>query len=138
MRNILSGVILLLSITCFSQKQDSIKSENWKHIYRASATKINDLVNTKLDVSFDYSKSWMYGKAWITLHPHFYPTDSLNLDAKSMNINEVSVIKAGKSYPLKYRYDSLNLFIKLDKAYKSGENYTVFINYTAKHNDIKR
>ena len=40
----------------------------------------------------------MYGKAWITLAPHFYPTDSLNLDAKSMNINEVSVIEDGKAY----------------------------------------
>jgi aminopeptidase N len=80
----------------------------------------------------------MYGKAWITLHPHFYSTDSLNLDAKSMNINEVSVIKAGKNVPLKYTYDSLNLRITLDKLYKAGENYTVFIDYTAKPNDIKQ
>ena len=138
MKQILLGVLLLGSILSFSQKPDSVKTESWKSIYRASATKINDLVNTKLNVSFDYSKSWMYGKAWITLHPHFYPTDSLNLDAKNMNIYEVSIVKAGKSYPLKYRYDSLNLFIRLDKAYKSGENYTVFINYTAKPNDIKR
>ena len=138
MKQILLGVLLLGSILSFSQKPDSVKTERWKSIYRASATKINDLVNTKLNVSFDYSKSWMYGKAWITLHPHFYPTDSLNLDAKNMNIYEVSIVKAGKSYPLKYRYDSLNLFIKLDKAYKSSENYTVFVNYTAKPNDIKR
>ena len=31
----------------------------------------------------------MYGKEWITVHPHFYPTDSLTLDAKGMNIKEV-------------------------------------------------
>src|SRR5664280_1401186 len=118
MKQILLGVLLLGSILSFSQKPDSVKTEKWKSIYRASATKINDLVNTKLDVSFDYSKSWMYGKAWITLHPHFYATDSLNLDAKSMNINEVSIVKGTKSYPLKFRYDSLNLFITLDKTYK--------------------
>ena len=134
----LSGFFLLICFICYSQQQDSAVSEKWKTIYRSSATKINDVVNTKLDVSFDYSKSWMYGKAWITLHPHFYPTDSLNLDAKSMNINEVSVIKAGKSIPLKYTYDSLNLYITLDKLYKAGENYTVFIDYTAKPNEIKR
>jgi aminopeptidase N len=138
MRKYFSGVFLLISIICYPQQQDSIKSEKWKTIYRASATKINDLVNTKLDVSFDYSKSWMYGKAWITLHPHFYPTDSLKLDAKSMNINEVSLIKAGKNIPLKYSYDSLNLFITLDRSYRAGENYTVFIDYTAKPNNIKR
>ena len=138
MKKFLSGFFLLIAFVCYSQQQDSAVSEKWKTIYRSSATKINDLVNTKLDVSFDYSKSWMYGKAWITLHPHFYPTDSLNLDAKSMNINEVSVIKAGKSIPLKYTYDSLNLYITLDKLYKAGENYTVFIDYTAKPNEIKR
>ncbi|MGC1392521.1 MAG: M1 family metallopeptidase [Bacteroidales bacterium] len=138
MKNILLGAFLLCSFVSFSQKPDSVKTESWKSIYRASATKINDLVNTKLDVSFDYSKSWMYGKAWITLHPHFYPTDSLNLDAKSMNINEVSIVKGTKRIPLKYRYDSLNLYITLDKTYKAGENYTVFINYVAKPNEIKR
>ncbi len=138
MKNILIGAFLLCTFVSYAQKPDSVKSESWKSIYRASATKINDLVNTKLEVSFDFSKSWMYGKAWITLHPHFYPTDSLNLDAKSMDINEVSLIKAGKNIPLKYRYDSINLHITLDKTYSAGENYTVFINYTAKPNNIKR
>ena len=111
MKKLFLGALLLSALSVYSQKPDSVKSESWKTFYRSSATKINDLVNTKLDISFDFSKSWMYGKAWITLHPHFYPTDSLKLDAKSMNINEVSIVKAGKSYPLKYRYDSLNLFI---------------------------
>ena len=138
MKKILLGVFLLSALSVYSQKPDSVKTESWKTFYRASATKINDLVNTKLDVSFDFSKSWMYGKAWITLHPHFYPTDSLKLDAKSMNINEVSLIRTGRNIPLKYRYDSLNLFINLDKTYKAGENYTVYIDYTAKPNDIRR
>ncbi len=40
-------------------------------IYRASFPHINDLVHTKLDVRFDYSKSYMYGKAWITLQTSF-------------------------------------------------------------------
>ena len=137
MKNIVAGILLLCSLTCFSQNQDSVKTEVWKKIYRGSATRINDLVHTKLEVSFDYSKSWMYGKAWITLHPHFYPTDSLNLDAKSMNINEVSVIKSGRHIPLKYVYDSLNLRIILDKTYRAGENFTIFIDYVAKPDDMK-
>ncbi|TAL80672.1 MAG: M1 family peptidase, partial [Bacteroidetes bacterium] len=137
MKYIVIGAFLLSSFVCFSQKQDSVKSEAWKKNYRASAAKINDLVHTKLSVSFDFSKSWMYGKAWITLHPHFYPADSLNLDAKYMRINEVSMLKGDKLIPLEYRYDSLNLHITLDKTYKGGENYTLFINYIAKPNDIK-
>ena len=138
MKRLLIATFLLISIAAFSQKQDTSKTEKWKTFYRASATKINDLVNTKLDVKFDYARSWMYGKAWITLHPHFYPTDSLRLDAKSMNINEVALFKAGKKTPLNYTYDSLSLKITLDRSYKAGENYTVYIDYTAKPNEIKR
>jgi len=129
MKNIFTGVLLLIAITCFSQN---------KIEYRATATKINNLVNTKLDVSFDFEKSWLYGKAWITLQPHFYPTDSLRLDAKSMLINEISLIRAGKKIPLKYSYDSLSINITLDRTYKAGENYTVYIGYTARPNEIRK
>ena len=137
MKNIFSVVFLLCLFVCYSQKPDTTQSESWKKIYRASATRINDLVHTKLDVSFDYSKSWMYGKAWITLHPHFYATDSLNLDAKGMTINEVSMIKAGGPIQLKYVYDGHNLRITLDKTYNAGENYTVFIDYISKPDEIR-
>jgi aminopeptidase N len=54
-----------------------------------------------------------------------------------MNINEVSLIRAGKHIPLKYVYDSLSLTITLDKTYQRGENFTVFLDYVAKPNDIK-
>lgn len=128
-------IVLALFFYGASNAQDvTVKSEKnpaWKKIYRAEATKINDLVNTKLDVRFDFDKSFMYGKAWLTLHPHFYATDSLNLDAKSMDIKEVSIVKNGKNIPLKYVYDSMNLRISLDKVYKGGENYTVYIDYVS-------
>src|SRR4051812_27081881 len=124
--------LLLICNKSFSQTTDTTKTEAWKTIYRASATKINDLIHTKLDIKFDYSKAWMYGKAWITLHPHFYSTDSLNLDAKAMNINEVSMVKDGKNIPLKYSYDSMTLRITLDKIYKANEDYTIYIKYVSK------
>lgn len=137
MLKFLFAILLLGSFASFAQTQKTRDTEDWTKIYRASATKINDLANTNLDVSFDYSKSWMYGKAWITLHPHFYPTDSLTLDAHSMTINEVSLIEKKKRLPLKYEYDGYKLRITLDKTYHAKENYTVFIDYIAKPNDIK-
>ncbi len=135
MRKLIVLFLLLISVTSWSQTIDTTKEEAWEKIYRATATKINDLVHTKLDVKFDYNKAWMYGKAWITLHPHFYSTDSLNLDAKAMDINEVSIVKGGKNIPLKYSYDSMNLRITLDRKYKASENYTIYINYVSKPDD---
>lgn len=111
--------------------------DDWKKIYRSFPTKINDLVHTKLDAKFDYSKSYLNGKVWLTLKPHFYATDSLQLDAKGMNINTVALVKGGKNIPLKYSYDSLFLSIQLDRTYKKDENYVVYIDYTAKPDEFK-
>src|SRR6185436_18756016 len=94
---------LLIAFPCLliaiaSQAQTS-KDTSWNKQYRESATKINDLVHTKLDVRPDFSKSWLYGKAWITLKPHFYATDSLALDAKGMAINKVALMKGTTQVP---------------------------------------
>lgn len=110
---------------------------SWRQEYRASAPKINDLVHTRLAVSFDYGKSFMYGKAWITLEPHFYPTDSLTLDAKGMDIRKVALVKGSGTEPLKYTYDSSQLTIRLDKTYKGKERYTVYIDYVSRPNLLK-
>jgi len=133
-------LIVVLCIVSAAQAQVTVKAEKnpaWKKIYRGEATKINDLVNTKLDVRFDFDKAWMYGKEWLTLKPHFYPTDSLTLDAKGMAINEVAMFNNGKKTPLKYAYDSLNLRIILDRTYKNNEKYTIYIDYISRPNEYK-
>lgn len=138
MRKLVLGICLCTSVATIAQPAPGGKrDESWKKIYRASATKINDLVHTKLDVRFDYDKAYMYGKAWITLQPHFYATDSLTLDAKGMNINAVALVANGKQQPLKYEYDSAYLYINLGRSYKQGEKYTVFIDYVAKPNEYQ-
>jgi aminopeptidase N len=120
-------------------QQQQPKAENPQmKIYRETTAKINDLVHTKLDVRFDYKKRYLYGKEWVTLKPHFYPTDSLRLDAKGMDIKSVAVVKNGKNVPLKYSYDdSTSLAITLDKTYRNNESYTLYIDYTAKPNELK-
>src|SRR6185369_14997522 len=112
------------------------KDTSWKKTYRATATRVNDLVHTKLDIKPDFSKSWLYGKAWITLKPHFYATDSLNLDAKGMEFKKVAIEKGSKQVVLTYQYDEWNLRIKLDRTYKANESYTIYIEYTAKPDEF--
>ena len=129
--------LLAFIATPFLMKAQTEDEVSWKNVYRGSSTRINDLVHTKLDVKFDYDKQWLYGKAWITLHPHFYPTDSLSLDAKGMDLKGISIIKGASKTPLKYQYDGMILRITLDKMYKGGENYTIYIDYISKPNEIK-
>jgi len=134
---IFSGVLTGLVVTA-SYAQPAKSDDPLLKIYRETPPKINDLVHTRLDVRFDYKKRYMYGKEWVTLRPHFYPTDTLRLDAKGMDLKNISIVKNGKNIPLKYTYDdSLTIAIHLDKVYHNNESYTIFIDYTSKPNQLK-
>jgi aminopeptidase N len=128
-------VVVFAGFFANAQEQDSVKAIS--KTYQATPTKINDLVHTKLDVKFDYAKTYLYGKAWITLKPHFYATDSLTLDAKGMDIKNVSIVNGNITSPLKFTYDSLLLKINLGKTYTAADKYIVYIAYTAKPNEFK-
>jgi aminopeptidase N len=133
--------VSLLAITTLIYAQpggDEPRDTSWKKIFRGSDERINDLVHTKLDLKFDYPKHYAYGKAWITLKPHFYATDSLRLDAKGMDIKKVAMMNGSALTSLKYDYsDAMNLRIHLGKSYKGGEQYTVYIEYTSKPDELK-
>src|SRR6476661_8888470 len=115
-----------------AQADDEPVDTSWKKIYRESSPKVNDLVHTKLDVRFDYDKAWMYGKEWVTLQPHFYPVDSVVLDAKGMEIKEISLVNGTAKTPLKYSYDGMQVTVRLNRIYKAAEKYTLYIDYISK------
>ncbi|WP_315817637.1 M1 family metallopeptidase [Paraflavitalea speifideaquila] len=138
MKKLLFGLLGLLSFQIlWAQPHEADQDTTWKKLYRESAPMINDLVHTKIDARFDYSQSYLNGKAWITLKPHFYATDSLTLDAKGMDIKKVAIVKGAATTALKYEYDGWFLNVKLDRSYKGGEKYTVYIEYTAKPNELQ-
>src|SRR3954467_12789470 len=107
---------IFLSVTSLAIGQGAQQKPEVSKEYRATADKVNDLVHTRIDAKFDYSKSRLNGKVWITLRPHFYPTDSLSLDAKGMDIHQVAIVKNGKNTPLQYDYDGMITRIHLDKT----------------------
>jgi len=135
-KSLLLASLLVLGKSMFAQTGEAVDT-SWKNEYRGTATRINNLVHTKLELVPDFSKSYCYGKAWITLKPHFYPTDSLMLDAKGMDIKTVALVKGNKQSPLKYTYNELELNIRLDKIYTANESYTIFIDYTAKPDEYQ-
>ena len=104
---------------------------NHRPVYRAARTIKTDLIHTKLEVKFDWSKSYLLGKATISAKPHFYPSDSLYLDAKGM---EIKSVKIGEK-PLLFDYSNDVIAIQLDKEYTNTEEYTVIIDYISKPED---
>jgi len=110
-------------------------------VYNPSRTKKFDLIHTKLDVRFNWEKAHMYGKAELTLSPHFYTQDKLVLNARGMDINKVQLISMGPdSLPsradLTYNYDSLLITINLPKEYSKNDSVQLFIDYTSKPNEL--
>lgn len=106
-------------------------------VYRATHDKTTELKHTKLKVKFDYEKEQLYGEEWLTASPFFYASDSLVLNAKSMLIHEVALDKNGAKFPLKYDYKNDMIHINLDKTYQRNQDYTVYIKYTARPNEVK-
>jgi aminopeptidase N len=137
MKRILSAAMLLLFVSIAFAQEEAAKDTSWKKIYRATVEKKHSLIHTKLEASFDIPNALLFGKAWLTLKPHFYASNELVLDAKGMDIKEVSIVKGSARTKLKFDYDGLFLKVNLDKTYKGGESYTVYIDYTAKPNEFK-
>ncbi len=108
--------------------------QSQENTYQPERTKYNTLVHTKLKVSFDFAKREMPAEAWVTLKPHFYPTNKVTLDAKVMQIDAV-LSNTGKK--LEYEYDGKQLKITLNNTYTKNETYTVHIKYIAKPEELK-
>jgi aminopeptidase N len=135
-KTLITVLLICLSAASYAQpKGDS----SWLKQPRLTPKRINNLVHTKLDVSFDFEKSHLKGKAWITLTPHFYPTDSLTLDAKGMAFSAIEMVIPGKTpQALKYEYDRKQIHIKLPRTFKKGELYTIHLRYTAMPDEYEK
>lgn len=106
-------------------------------VYRASNTQLSDIQHMELRVSFDWNKKYLFGEAALTVKSYWYPQSMLYLNARGMDIKEVSLIASGERKPLIYEYKNDSLFISLDKTYTRDESYKVFIEYTAKPDELK-
>ncbi len=109
-----------------------------KTSYKASRTKVNDLVHTRLDLSFDFTKKTAFGNAQITLKPHYYPVSSVQLDARGFKISKIVLLNGKNETPLDYQYQNNIITITLNKTYKRNETYTVSIDYTASPDDLPK
>ncbi|MGI9580565.1 M1 family metallopeptidase [Chryseobacterium sp. RRHN12] len=130
--------IAVLGILISANVSAQTETSGREKVYRATHTKVTELKHTKLKVNFDYQKEQMNGEEWLTASPYFYATNELTLDAKGMLIHEVSLDNNGKKSPLKYEYKDDILKITLDKTYQRNQDYTVYIKYTARPNEVKQ
>lgn len=174
MKNIiLIGLSVTLIFSCKTKKQSvqtpvadapviqldtisvSSKEPVENKVYRATPTRNSDILHTRLDVSFDWQKSQMQGKATIDLKQHFYASDKLYLNARGMEIKSIKVFgldrtvvqdKSGKEVstvspnPLNghtFKYENDSITITLPRVVTAAELLRLEITYIAKPNELK-
>ncbi|MDO7845038.1 M1 family metallopeptidase [Hymenobacter sp. M29] len=101
-----------------------------------AATILTDVIDTKLDVRFDYKKQYLLGTAILTLRSHFYPQSEVVLDAKGFDIQKIELVGEKKNRSLNYNYNRRKLVIALDQPYPRSTPYQLRIVYVAKPNEL--
>lgn len=104
------------------------ETEHAMKIYRASRTKEWELIHTAIDIRFNLPERTADATTQLSMHPYFYATDSVVLDAKDMLIQSVS---DSKNIPLSFSYDSLKLKIHLPRTYNQSDTLSFQIVYKA-------
>jgi aminopeptidase N len=138
-------ILLTIAITFYGCKKIPIRTSeksNTKSIetsrgpYNPSKPIYWDLIHTKLEVSFDFPKQHLLGKATITVKPHFYSQNTLTLQAKGFDLHTINYLYGDKIKT--YTYDSKTIVITLNKSYSRSDTLSIEINYTAKPNDLPK
>lgn len=109
--------------------------------YNATRTLPHDLLHTRLDLSFDWVRQWVHGIARLRFKPHFYPQNTLDVDAKGFEIKGVfllDTLKTGETVfdTLNYTYnDRQKIHVLLPRTYTRADTFDIQIVYTAKPNE---
>jgi len=125
---ILVLVLGLSFFNSFSQKINRLVTET----YKGSATKVNMILETKLDIGFSFQKQILYGKALLTIRPYMKAVNYVELDAKGMIFKKVEIHFGKKIKPLNYVANEQGVNITLDRSYEPEERYCIYIEYETK------
>ncbi len=98
-----------------------------RDIYRTSDTRAWDILHTRVALSFNLPERTANGRAWLRLHPYFYPSDTLVLDAKTMRID--SIVLTQSNTPLRFQQQEESVKIFLNKTYQRWDTIEIYIRY---------
>ncbi len=99
--------------------------------YQPSAPKVWEINNTKVALSFNWKEKTADVKESIKMHPYFYASDSIVLDAQSMRIDSVGLVTKTGNKALKYNYTGNKLTIHFDKKYQNTDSIELCMKYLA-------
>lgn len=145
---------LLVAASCNSTRQvanpstkkvDNVAKDYYSLPNQPTPDKVWELIHTDIDISFNLAKKTAEATADLTLHPYFYPSDSISLDAKGMKILSVVYNGNGKSVnpeddkivshkiadTLPFQYTGTKLNMKLPATFQRADTIQLQIHYIA-------
>ncbi|WP_439490677.1 M1 family aminopeptidase [Algoriphagus sp.] len=108
-----------------SKKEAAIRN------YNPTARRDFDVLHTALDLSFDYSRQAVIGKAELTIIPYFYPAEVLVLDAQDFEFNGIFFTQNGSKEPIAYTYDEQQLRLQLPRLLTRKDTFRISLDYVA-------
>ncbi|GGC00904.1 M1 family aminopeptidase [Dyadobacter sediminis] len=158
---IIFGVLLISPLVSRSEKHRETADTLFRRTpgtitpqgpYRPENPKKSDILYTRLDIQFDWVKQQAPASAVLMFKPHFYPQNTLELDAKGFDIKEINLLDTLANYgdiaageiagkvkkKLEYTYDKRKLIVKLGKNYMRKDTLFIKIDYVARPNDVPR
>lgn len=118
--------LLFLGHLSFSQNAD----------YQPSTARKFDLLHTTLRLQPDWQKQQMKGEAELLLVPYFYSQQTLVLDAKGFDIEEINC----KQDKITYTYDTqkTKISIRFSKEITKQDTLQLTVRYVAKPNELPK
>ncbi len=137
-----AGILAIAGSSCSSSRKSAgaehktlntvvVSANNPYDLYRAAEPRYWDITHTTVALTFDLTERTASGSAWIKLHPYFYATDSLVLDAQSMQIDSVCLVEDGRKTPLRFDNQDDRLTVHFQRTYTRTEEPEIFIKYLA-------
>lgn len=99
--------------------------------YQSSATRYFDILDTELDLSFDYQRQAVLGEATLKIKPYAKKQHELVLDAKDFELGRIYFLKEGQETIVNYRYDFKKLYIYLPDELSPQDTFQIRMKYTA-------
>ncbi|MCS5491528.1 M1 family metallopeptidase [Algoriphagus limi] len=99
--------------------------------YRASSTRDFDILDTELDLSFDYQRQAVLGEATLQIKPYSKKQRELILDAKDFEVGRIYFLDGEEETVLNYRYDFKQLLIYLPEELSPEDTFKIRMKYTA-------
>ncbi|MGQ9864557.1 MAG: M1 family metallopeptidase [Bacteroidia bacterium] len=127
------------SVRMEEEEETKLRPLTLTYPYQGTPQRRFQLIHTALDLELLWEKSQIAGQATLWVTPYFYSQDTLFVDAKSFEIEQVQVAQKGKPYQnVAYVYNNEVISIRLPRKYTAGETLMVYIKYIAKPEEISQ